>query len=41
MIGELEFGSMSAEAIERAIEEIKNNLKDNLDGASFFIEIER
>ena len=39
-ICELEFGSMSPEAIERAIEEIEKNLKDNPDGVSFFIEIE-
>ena len=39
-ICELEFGPMSPEAIERAIEEIEKNLKDHPDGASFFIEIE-
>lgn len=40
VIGELQFGSMTPEAIERAIEEIAKNLKDNPDGASFFIEVE-
>ncbi len=39
VIGELEFGSMTPEAIERAIEEMEKNLKDNPDGA-FFIEVE-
>jgi hypothetical protein len=38
-ICELEFGGMSAEAIERAIEDIEKNFKDNPDGTSFFIEI--
>jgi hypothetical protein len=36
-ICELEFGGMSAEAIERAIENLENNFKDHPDGASFFI----
>lgn len=40
-MGELQFRSMTPEAIERAIEEVANNLKDNPDGASFFIEVER
>ncbi|MEG4294171.1 hypothetical protein Q5692_35610 [Microcoleus sp. C2C3] len=39
VIGELEFGSMTPEAIERAIEEMAKNLKDNPDGA-FFIRVE-
>jgi hypothetical protein len=40
VIGELEFGSMTSEAIERAIEEIAKNLKDHPDGGSFCIEVE-
>jgi hypothetical protein len=41
VMGELEFGLMSPEAVERAIEDIEKNLKDNSDAPSFFIEIER